>query len=143
MQSLTVVLLLAVVASCYSHLLPRQKTFFARAIATFTCKNALIKVPIEFMKAGKDKNSHESLEKVTVRFGTFDAVVHDGGRKQLLQKIFFQDKKPDLFLRVTYDCGCGKVYDTNFIPSNYVKQSEAEASAKPFNYGVVDLSKCK
>uniref|UniRef100_A0A7E4VDY4 Uncharacterized protein n=1 Tax=Panagrellus redivivus TaxID=6233 RepID=A0A7E4VDY4_PANRE len=138
MQPLTVVLLLAVVSISVA----RQSVHYARILANFQCKGVPVSAPVEFMQANDNEAEHEHLVTINSKDGKFDATAHASKKRHLGDILTFQTLKPDFFLRIHYNCGCGEHLNTDFLPRNQAYLSEAEAIAKPFDYGIVELSKC-
>uniref|UniRef100_A0A7E4ZVH7 Peptidase M12A domain-containing protein n=1 Tax=Panagrellus redivivus TaxID=6233 RepID=A0A7E4ZVH7_PANRE len=89
------------------------------------------------MQANDVEDHHISINS---KYGRFDETAY--GTKSLDEKNAFKITKPDFFLRVHYDCGCGETFDTDFMPRNKVYLSEEDANAYPLDYGIVELSKC-
>uniref|UniRef100_A0A7E4W737 Uncharacterized protein n=1 Tax=Panagrellus redivivus TaxID=6233 RepID=A0A7E4W737_PANRE len=137
MQLLTVTLLLSIVAPVVS------KTYYARALANFQCKGQPVSAQVEFMEANDNEAAHHHITTVNEKDGKFDVTAHDKSHRNFFQVITFQDIKTDFFLRVHHDCGCGAYFDTPFIPHEYNYKSEEEANEKPYDYGIVEISKCR
>uniref|UniRef100_A0A7E4V726 ZP domain-containing protein n=1 Tax=Panagrellus redivivus TaxID=6233 RepID=A0A7E4V726_PANRE len=137
MQFLTVVLIFAMVAPVVS------RVYYARIIANFVCNGAPVAAQVELMEANDSEASHEHLLKFNIHDGKVDLIAKDQSLQNFIQKALFQDTKTDFFFRVHHDCGCGAYFDTPFVPHADNYKTENEANEKPYDYGTVEISKCR
>uniref|UniRef100_A0A7E4VF53 Transthyretin/hydroxyisourate hydrolase domain-containing protein n=1 Tax=Panagrellus redivivus TaxID=6233 RepID=A0A7E4VF53_PANRE len=139
MQHLTIILFLVAVAPVISKIVP--KTFYARATAVFVCYNSPVEAATAFVAIVDDEYNPLHLDHLyQTPNGEFDYTTHVDVEPDVFDKSF---KKPKFFLRKHFDCGCGEVYNTPYIPEGRYYETEAEAIEKPYNYGIIELSFCR
>uniref|UniRef100_A0A7E4V758 Uncharacterized protein n=1 Tax=Panagrellus redivivus TaxID=6233 RepID=A0A7E4V758_PANRE len=142
MKCLTVALFLGIVSPVVSFGFS-QKTYYARALANFQCKGQPVSAPVEFMEANDKESEHTHIVTVNSKDGKFDVIAHAKSRRNFFQIVTFRTTLTDFFLRVHHDCGCGAYFDTPFIPHESNYRNAKEAKEKPYDYGTVEISKCR